>query len=129
MTSAEVLRFCKKTGPKVQKDLGIQRFTIDYRCVPLEDDTSGFTTQARVRLLGHYEEAIISIIPDAIVDEKDLYRVLRHELLHILLAPIDQAFSVLGQLVTKANHEAANVLIHQGLEGAVKALEKTYLAK
>ena len=93
MTKAEARRIVSENMIDVMRALGSSGWTIKCyyynRCD--EDDKSGsFKNQMSTDIQGRYEKAGITIYFDALDDEKDFLECLRHELIHVMLAPFDR---------------------------------------
>lgn len=127
MTSAEVLKYSRKIGPRIQKALGLQKFRVKYIAGEIAEDEN-LVVPAMIKILPHYEKAHIFLAVDHIDSEQELFRLLRHEMLHLLLSSFEEAELALGELVPKSQYGCMTKLMEHASERAVLALERTALA-
>lgn len=128
MKAEEILSYCNRIGPAIQKGLGLERFKIKYIATEIPDDEDAkLTLNAMVRILPHYEKAHIFLSPSQIDSETELYRLLRHEMLHVLLSPFEEAEAMIDDLVPNSQSAFIRKAMEIASERTVLALERTAL--
>jgi len=110
-----------------QLGLGSWELSVSYDPGLGRGDDSDNTTRGECSRLVDYQSAHIVLNPDAFDSEADVLRTLRHELYHVVLAPIDLYSSAVEQLDSNGpiGDVLGRVLTHS-LERCVAALERMY---
>jgi hypothetical protein len=116
----------RESGPLMRR-LGISHWKIkfDYDLCERHDDRR---TEAECTRLVDYNDATVSFDPAAIDDEDHCLDVLRHELFHVVLAPID-IFSNAIRPIVEGDDKVQGVLEsvkNHAVEQAVIALQRMY---
>lgn len=75
-------------GPLLQR-LGIAHWRVDVRYEPRGTDEHGWVRPACVSVDEDYDQAFVTLNPEAFDTEEEAVRMLRHELFHVVLAPYD----------------------------------------
>lgn len=111
----------------LMRRLGIPHWRITVAFEPAPTDANGRFRAGHVSRYVDYEHAHVTLNPEAFEDESDVLRVLRHELLHVVLAPIDVFVNAVE--ATMKDHPAAPTLESvwtHAMERAVGHLERMY---
>lgn len=111
----------------LMRRLGIPHWRITVSLEPAPQKDSGRYLSGHVDRFVDYEHAHVTLNPEAFDDESDVLRVLRHELLHVVLAPIDVFVNAVE--ATLEGHAAAPTLQAvwtHAMERAVGHLERMY---
>jgi hypothetical protein len=77
----------RELGP-LKGRLGLERWDISVHCDLKVDDPGDFTTRGECTWHVDYDTAVIRLVPDRLNTEAEVIEVLRHELFHVVLAPI-----------------------------------------
>jgi hypothetical protein len=109
----------------LMRRLGIPHWHVSV-VYDLRADNTSATTQALCHTLVDYNRARIEIDPDAIDDEADLLRVLRHELMHVLLSPFDLVANTLRDALDDRSRAVLQTIQAYAQEQAVINLERMY---
>jgi hypothetical protein len=97
---------------------GLPGWNLEVRYEAVE----GAKAQATIR--PEYSFAIVVVDPEAAIDAADLARSIAHELLHVLLAPLEHYFAaVYAMLPTARTREAEYELRRRAVESCVVGLE------
>lgn len=130
MTQKEILRFCRRTGPQLQKALAIEDFRVTYEIMPSDACTSddGYDVGARVLVSPEYHLATI-FLSATVPSETVLYDYLRHELMHVVLSPYQIFGDSLAATLPVEAAPAARILFNRMGELTVGTLERTTLAR
>lgn len=83
MDQSKVREIVEANFKQMRWDLQLQDWRVDIEYAPLPEEVG-----AQVRIKPHYRSAVITIDPPKQADEEMVLRNLRHELLHLLLAPM-----------------------------------------
>jgi hypothetical protein len=87
---SECKRIVDREIEALAEAMGLPHWHIVVRYERVADEhPEGFTVSANCRAKPEYERATITIDPDEMDDEAELLRILRHELMHIVLAPFN----------------------------------------
>jgi hypothetical protein len=129
MTRLEISKWIKINGPRLQRELSIEDWRIQYDYqdnlhendgVPQPSPNCVFTMCCNAQ--EDYQRALITIDPSQINSQKDLRESLRHEMLHICLSPITSFY--LAVFYQKSKPSLLNELYIQCAERSVRAVEK-----
>jgi hypothetical protein len=121
---SEVKRIVDEHLEPLMSALGIRhwRIEVDYDRVGGADD--GCVGHANCTRLPDYERAGITIDHDEQDDEKHLVYNLRHELLHVVIAPMDILYKSFVFGLEGEEFRKAETLWHHAVEMAVRNLER-----
>jgi len=98
------------------------RIEIRYEKSPPEGEQD---TLAQVTALSERERALVVLYCDPIRDEAELEHTLEHEMLHILIAPFEEAFEVAQPMLPAGKaRDSVAVAYMQAAERAVRNLER-----
>lgn len=103
--------------------IGHWRIEVGY---DLREGSESFTLLGRCRRMPEYNIARIELDADALDDEQGVMRTLRHELMHIVLAPFDLYRAALQPLHDETAAAMAEVVWVHSVEKAVVNLERMY---
>ena len=113
--------------PRLSQQLGLSQWEISlgYSAQPSDDD--GSLLRGDCTRLIDYQSAHISLNPTAFADEAAVLTTLRHELFHVVLAPLDLYTSAVEgiELPELAEELLARVRDH-AIERAVAGLERMW---
>lgn len=128
MDASEVKRIIKENYESLADEIGVGHWEITYDCNALESSEAGRTISGRCRIKPAYDQAAITLDPANLDDEADAIRVLRHELLHVALAPYKLFCEAVGEYVVGDERavRAVDVLWEYAQEQAVINLERMY---
>lgn len=114
----------REIGPLMGR-LGIPHWkvTVSYGLRGESDDA---TINAQCTRLVDYNRALIEFDPDALDDEAEVLRVLRHELFHILLSPFDVYTGAVRRLDLGSAEAVLDQVQTHATEQAVINLERMY---
>lgn len=107
--------------------LGIPHWRITVSYEPAPPDADGRYVAGHVNRRVDYDQAHVTLNPEAFDDESDVLRVLRHELMHVVLSPYDVFLNAVQS--TLDGHAAAPALQSvwtHCMERAVIHLERMY---
>lgn len=116
---------CKKIVEAHLKDLmwelAVQNWQVNIRYQELPERTT-----ASVELNYAYEWAILFIDPDKHETTEDVLKSLRHELIHLLLGPIEAYRLTLRELIKPKLHDAEAQAAHTAIERTVLNIERIF---
>jgi hypothetical protein len=116
----------RELGPLLAR-LGIDHWKVRCSYAPAPDQDDGCTLRGECTRLLDYHDAFIRFNPEAFEDEDGVLVTLRHELYHIVLAPIDLYTSAVERAVPADSTSAVLERVREhALESAVTALERMY---
>lgn len=101
--------------------LGVAHWRIEVRYDLRDDETQGECTR-----LVNYDRAVIRLNPELLDDEADVLRVLRHELFHIILSPIDLFTIAADTVIPESAAEVVSAVKHHAIERTVINIERLY---
>lgn len=127
MDASEVRKLVEEHAPRLRDALGISHWTIAFRYGPLGGD-GDFRTLGRCEAYDEYLKACIRLDPEAFDAPEEVLATLRHELYHVVLAPMDLAINAASRHFPdeRASDAIRDVWRHQ-LEATVLALERMYV--
>jgi hypothetical protein len=106
--------------PGLVRALGIQHWHIEVDYKPLDDAAAECTRHL------DYERADIAIDPASVGDEAYLLKALRHELFHVVIAPMDLFGNCMECGLDGAEKERVERVWRHAMETTVKALERLW---
>ena len=108
--------------------LGIPHWHVVVR-YKTESDDGDFVVRGRCDRRAEYNSASLTLNPESLDGAEEVLATLRHELLHIVLAPFDMYQEAVGPLLDgdRAKHEVFDVVFRHCVEKAVINLNRMYL--
>jgi hypothetical protein len=127
LDASEVRKLVEEHAPRLRDALGISHWTIAFRYGPLGGD-GDFRTPGRCEAYDEYLRACIRLDPEAFDSPEEVLATLRHELFHVVLAPMDLAIIAASRHFPdeRASDAIRDVWRHQ-VEATVLALERMYV--
>lgn len=119
MDLSEVRGIVNEHLKPIRDALQLQDWHIDTEYLAIGDNTA-----ARIRITPRYRKALIQFDPAAQEDRENVLRNLRHELLHLVLAPFTAYGLAISELVPKTNSELDEHLFSDACELTVGNLER-----
>jgi hypothetical protein len=113
--------FIESTLPAMTKELMLESWDITVKYSRPEADDG---VLARCKTDIDYRWAVITIYDESILDEKELTRVLYHEMVHIVLSPFD-----FYRNARKPENSAESRVYVYALENVVTHLERVLMAR
>lgn len=119
MDLSEVRSIVNEHLKPIRDALQLQDWHIDTEYLPIGDNKA-----ARIRITPRYRKALIQFDPAAQDDRENVLRNLRHELLHLVLAPFTSYSLAVGEFVPEANSNLDDRLYADACELTVGNLER-----
>lgn len=127
MKTNECRALVRKHGLSMMRALAISQWRIDFRYdeIKADDVPAKFSVKATTDLCYRYEKAVVTINPEQMEDEKDFLQSLRHELIHLLLAPF-HAYDDYARTIMPERTEwmTVNKIYHDRCEEMVLKVER-----
>jgi len=122
MTTDQCKAFVEANLQAMVKELMLESWDITVKYSSRPDNDDGVLAKCKTDM--DYRWAVITIYDDAILDEKELSRVLYHELFHVVLSPFD-----FYRNTRKAENAAESRVYIFALENVVTHLERVLMAR
>ena len=119
MDQSEVRAIVNEHLKPIRDALQLNDWNIDTECSPLE-----LGTPARVHMTARYRHATIQFDPAQIGDREHVLRCLRHELLHLVLAPFDLYTYAVSEMLSEQFSRVDKQLFTDAVELVVGNLER-----
>ena len=119
MDQSEVRFIVNEHVKPIRDALQLNDWHIDTEYTALDPGTS-----ARVHMMPRYRRATIQFDPAQIVDREHVLRCLRHELLHLVLAPFDLYTCAVSEMLPEQFSKVDNQLFMDAVELVVGNLER-----
>jgi hypothetical protein len=129
MDRSECVRIVGREIDGYLRAFGLPHWHIVIRYDRVTDDhPEGFTVSADCRAKPEYERATITIDPEEMGDEAELLRILRHELMHVALAPFNlyRGFAAAFIEQKSAADAQEDVIWAHAVEQGVRSLERLW---
>lgn len=123
MDRSQVRALVADALPGLLTRLGLAHWRVEV-AYDLRADCESFAVLGRCTRIGEYNGARIELDADALATEADVLRTLRHELLHVVLAPLDLYRATLAPLFDETSSTMAEVIWSYCIEKTVVNLER-----
>jgi len=95
MEASQVRAIVAKYAPALMEKLGIPHWSIVFY-YDLRETKGNFAKKGECTRQARYDRATIAFDPAEFADEQDVLKVLRHELIHVVLSPFDLFWHAAG---------------------------------
>ncbi len=122
-----VLKLIDDNIKDLKTKLGLERWSLKFNCEPSGTDNDGSVSLGSCYALIDYEDARIDLNPAAFDDTKHALSTLRHELFHILLAPLDLYMEAVDELeISEGEKKMLKRIWNHSLEKTILNLQRMY---